>query len=88
MTAAYNDADQLVGQTYSGGPLSGLAVTNLYDGSLRRSTPGVSGAGPKTSEIKTEREPRVRCTPFVRRSFLFHVCVFSLRAPRRPRLSK
>ena len=33
---AYNDADQLLGEMYSGGPLDGLSVTNVYDILLRR----------------------------------------------------
>jgi RHS repeat-associated protein len=33
---AYNDADQLLGETYSGGPLDGLSITNGYDQYLRR----------------------------------------------------
>ena len=35
-TLFYNDANQLTGEGYPGGTLSGLAVTNLYDTTLRR----------------------------------------------------
>ena len=35
-TLWYNLADQLLGETYSGGNVGGLAVTNIYDNYLRR----------------------------------------------------
>src|SRR5262249_10840378 len=35
-TLAYNDAGELMSETYSGGPLNGLSVTNGYDSLLRR----------------------------------------------------
>ena len=33
---AYNDANELISETFSGGTLAGLAVTNAYDAYLRR----------------------------------------------------
>ena len=36
-TLIYNDAGQLLTETYSGGPLDGVSVTNGYDGFLRGS---------------------------------------------------
>jgi len=41
-TLAYNDAGQLLGESYSGGPLDGTAVTNAYDSFLRRASLAVS----------------------------------------------
>jgi RHS repeat-associated protein len=38
VTRAYNDAGQLLSETYSGGPLDGLSVNNGYDSLLRRTT--------------------------------------------------
>jgi RHS repeat-associated protein len=35
-TLSFNDAGQVLSETYSGGPLDGIAVTNAYDGFLRR----------------------------------------------------
>jgi len=35
-TFGYNDASQLMGETYSGGTLGGLTVTNLYNPYLQR----------------------------------------------------
>jgi RHS repeat-associated protein len=35
-TLAYNDAGKLLGESYTGGPLDGLSVTNGYDTLLRR----------------------------------------------------
>jgi RHS repeat-associated protein len=35
-TLAYNDAGELLTESYSGGPLNGLSVTNAYDNLLRR----------------------------------------------------
>ncbi len=35
-TRAYNDAGNLLSESYSGGPLNGLSVTNGYDALLRR----------------------------------------------------
>jgi len=37
----YDEPGELLGETYSGGPLNGLAVTNFYDSLLRRSTNGL-----------------------------------------------
>jgi RHS repeat-associated protein len=37
-TLAYNDASQLLSESYSGGPLNGLSVTNGYDPYDRRAT--------------------------------------------------
>jgi RHS repeat-associated protein len=36
-TLTYNDASQLVAETWTSGPLNGLTVSNTYDGLLRRS---------------------------------------------------
>ncbi|HXC35673.1 MAG TPA: RHS repeat-associated core domain-containing protein, partial [Candidatus Acidoferrales bacterium] len=41
---AYNDADQLLSETYSGGQLDGLSVSNVYDGLLRRTNLTVNSA--------------------------------------------
>ena len=38
---ARNDAGLLLGETYSGGPLGGLSVSNVYDALLRRTTNGL-----------------------------------------------
>ncbi len=35
-TLYFNEANQLIGESYSGGTLGGLAMTNLYDAYLRR----------------------------------------------------
>jgi RHS repeat-associated protein len=40
-TFLLDDADDLLSETYSGGPLNGLTVTNLYDSFSRRSTNGI-----------------------------------------------
>ncbi|HOP98744.1 MAG TPA: hypothetical protein PLK78_15080 [Verrucomicrobiota bacterium] len=36
VTQVYNDADRLLRESYTGGPLNGMAVTNAYDALLRR----------------------------------------------------
>ena len=41
LNSIYNDANQLLSESYTGGPLGGLAVTNVYDTLLRRATNGV-----------------------------------------------
>jgi len=41
-TLAYNDASQLLSESYSGGTLSGLSLTNGYDSLLRRTAVGLS----------------------------------------------
>jgi hypothetical protein len=46
ITFGYNDANQLTSESYSGGPLDGLSVTNGYDPALRR-TSLVLLAGPQ-----------------------------------------
>lgn len=38
LTSAYNDANELLSETYTGGPLDGVIVTNTYDSLLRRSS--------------------------------------------------
>ncbi len=38
---AYNDQNQVLSESYSGGPLNGLTVTNIYDSLLRRTTNGL-----------------------------------------------
>jgi RHS repeat-associated protein len=40
-TLLYNDAGLLLSESYSGGPLSGLTVSNRYDSFLRRTTNGM-----------------------------------------------
>src|SRR5205085_72484 len=41
----YNDANELLSESYSSGTLNGLAVTNIFDAFLRRTTNGlVSGS--------------------------------------------
>jgi RHS repeat-associated protein len=37
----YNDQNQALGESYSGGPLNGLTVSNIYDSFLRRTTNGL-----------------------------------------------
>ena len=41
---AYNDANMLLSETYSGGPLNGLSVTNGFDLLLRRTNLTIRGA--------------------------------------------
>jgi hypothetical protein len=41
-TFAYNDASELLSETFSGGTLNGLAVTNAYDAYLRRTAVGLN----------------------------------------------
>lgn len=41
-TFAYNGLGQMLSETYSSGPLSGLSITNGYDSLLRRSAVGLS----------------------------------------------
>jgi YD repeat-containing protein len=41
-TFAYNDASELLSETFTGGTLNGLAVTNTYDAYLRRTAVGLS----------------------------------------------
>jgi RHS repeat-associated protein len=43
VTLAYNNASRLLSEAYSGGPLTGLTLTNGYDSLLRRTRVGVSG---------------------------------------------
>ncbi len=38
----YNEVNQLLGETYTGGPLNGFSLTNGYDRLLRRTAVGVS----------------------------------------------
>src|SRR4051812_25912721 len=45
--------------------LSRTCCSNSGEGSVMGPTTGVSGAGPRTSDMKTQRESRVRCTPRV-----------------------
>ena len=40
-TLTYNLANELLSESYSGGPLNGLTVTNVYDSLLRRATNGL-----------------------------------------------
>lgn len=40
----YNDQNQLLSESYSGGPLNGLTVSNVYDSLLRRTTNGLWNA--------------------------------------------
>ena len=35
-TLLYNDANQILSESYSGGPLNGISITNVYDSFLRR----------------------------------------------------
>jgi YD repeat-containing protein len=42
----YNDAGQKLGESYSGGVLSGLSITNRYDGLSRRSSVAALRASP------------------------------------------
>ncbi|MEI6780001.1 MAG: TIGR02269 family lipoprotein [Verrucomicrobiota bacterium] len=49
-TLTYNDADELLSESFTSGPLTGLSLANGYDGLLRRSTVSVlNGATPLTS---------------------------------------
>jgi RHS repeat-associated protein len=41
-TLAYSDANELLSESYSNGPLDGLSVTNAYDSLLRRTAVGLS----------------------------------------------
>ncbi len=41
-TMAFNDANELLSETFSGGTLNGLAVTNAYDALLRRTAVGLN----------------------------------------------
>src|SRR5206468_12859699 len=43
-TFMYHDSGQVLSESYSGGPLDGLAVTNVYDALSRRITNGVVNA--------------------------------------------
>ena len=42
---SYNNAGLLTGESYSGGILDSLAVTNQYDMYARRATNGVTSSG-------------------------------------------
>jgi RHS repeat-associated protein len=44
LSRTYNDAGQLLTESFSGGPLSGLSVTNGYDSVLRRTAVGLASA--------------------------------------------
>ena len=54
-TLVYNNAGQQVGETYVGGTLGGLTVTNVYDSFLRRTnnTLLISGGATQASAINT-----------------------------------
>ena len=43
-----NDANQLTGESYSGGALGGLALTNLYNSTLRRTDLALKNSGGST----------------------------------------
>src|SRR5205814_1079136 len=59
-TFGYNDAGQLLSESYFGGILGGLSVTNRYDQYLRRTNVAVNQSGAQLSQQSMAFDPASR----------------------------
>ncbi len=62
-TITYNDAGESLSESYSGGPLDGLSVTNGYDQNLRRTNLSLLLQSPVSSLLGTLTTPLRACKP-------------------------
>lgn len=56
---SFNDVGQMLVETYAGGPLSGLSVTNGYDSPLRRTAVALSSQSSTLVQYGYDTAPRL-----------------------------